>query len=177
LDLETLINRSYPQGMPPELATAILIQIALGLKVLHRHEIVHRELSAVHIRINFDASQKIQVQIAEFGSSKRGRSNTLVGEEAYRAPEVGDQEYDTKADIFSLGAIFMLMLTGKQGNMMLPSSSFPEKEENLLKSMLQFGPNYRPTLDELLDNLGYQEIEEPEKGNTEVDGTNNIYHK
>jgi hypothetical protein len=71
----------------------------------------------------------------------------------------------------------MLMLTGKQGNMMLPSSSFPEKEENLLKSMLQFGPNYRPTLDELLDNLGYQEIEEPEKGITEVDGTNNINTK
>jgi serine/threonine protein kinase len=93
LDLETLINRSYPQGMPPELATAILIQIALGLKVLHRHEIVHRELSADHIRFkNFDASnpKKILVQITEFGSSKKGKANSLVGSDAYRAPEVGE---------------------------------------------------------------------------------------
>jgi serine/threonine protein kinase len=93
LDLETLIKRSYPKGMPPELATVILTQIALGLKVLHRQQIVHRELSANHIRFKkFEANnpKKIQVQIAEFGSSKRGRANTLVGTDIYRAPEVGE---------------------------------------------------------------------------------------
>jgi serine/threonine protein kinase len=92
LDLETLIKRSYPQGMPPELATTILTQIALGLRILHRQQIVHRDLSADHIRFkNFDASnpKKIQVQIAEFGSSKRGRATTNLGTDIYRAPEVG----------------------------------------------------------------------------------------
>jgi serine/threonine protein kinase len=80
--------------MPPELATVILTQIALGLKVLHRQQIIHRELSADHIRFKgkFDAKnpKTIQVQIAEFGSSKRGRANTLVGTDTYRAPEVGE---------------------------------------------------------------------------------------
>jgi serine/threonine protein kinase len=185
LELETLIKGSYPQGMPPELATAILTQIAIGLRILHRQQIVHRELNANHIRLKkFDASnpKKIQVQIAEFGSSKKGKAYTLVGTEVYRAPEVGEYEYDTKADIFSLGAIFMLMLTGEPGNMLIPNRNFSVKEYNLLKSMLQFGPNYRPTLDELLDNLGYKPkiklIEEPEKRiSVVVDGTNNIITK
>jgi serine/threonine protein kinase len=181
LDLETLINHSYPKGMPHELATAILTQIALGLRVLHRQHIVHRELNANHIRFKkFDPNnpKKIQVQIAEFGSSKRGRANTLLGQAPYRAPEVGEYEYDTKADIFSLGTILMLMLTGNQENMMVPIRKFLEKEENLLKSMLHLDPNYRPTIDQLLDKLEYKpkikEIRETEKRVAELYGTNII---
>jgi hypothetical protein len=59
------------------------------------------------------------------------------------------------------------MLTGEPGNMLIPEKKFQKKEDNLLKSMLHLGPIYRPTLDELLDNLGYKpkikQIEEPEK--------------
>jgi hypothetical protein len=48
------------------------------------------------------------------------------------------------------------MLTGEPGNMLIPEKKFQAKEDNLLKSMLHLGPNYRPTIDELLKDLGYK---------------------
>jgi hypothetical protein len=48
------------------------------------------------------------------------------------------------------------MLTGEPGNMEIPYRNISEKEQNLLKSMLNLGPNYRPTIDELLKDLGHK---------------------
>jgi hypothetical protein len=55
---------------------------------------------------------------------------------------------------------------------LIPFRNFLEKEKNLLKSMLDYGSNYRPTIHELLTILGYEsnitEIKEPGTGIPEI---------
>ncbi|CAI5717338.1 unnamed protein product [Peronospora destructor] len=93
-------------------------QLCLGLKEIHRHGIVHRDLKPSNVLLTSDGATKI----ADFGVSTYLESNLLThhaaGTLAFMAPEVrryflGEVvSYDSKADIWSLGALAVAMLTG-----------------------------------------------------------------
>ncbi|CAI5735021.1 unnamed protein product [Peronospora destructor] len=93
-------------------------QLCLGLKEIHRHGIVHRDLKPSNVLLMSDGATKI----ADFGVSTYLESDLLThhaaGTLAFMAPEVrryflGEVvSYDFKADIWSLGALAVAMLTG-----------------------------------------------------------------
>ncbi|CAH0473575.1 unnamed protein product [Peronospora belbahrii] len=93
-------------------------QLCLGLKEIHRHGIVHRDLKPDNVLLTKDGTAKI----ADFGVSTYLESDLLThhaaGTLAFMAPEVrryflGEVvSYDYKADIWSLGALAVAMLTG-----------------------------------------------------------------
>ncbi|KAE9022505.1 hypothetical protein PR003_g12176 [Phytophthora rubi] len=93
-------------------------QLCLGLKEIHRHGIVHRDLKPGNVLLTSDGTTKI----ADFGVSTYLESDLLThhaaGTLAFMAPEVrryflGEVvSYDAKADIWSLGALAVAMLTG-----------------------------------------------------------------
>ena len=98
---------------------AIIEQIAKGLRVFHRKEILHRDLKPENILIDRAGT----VKIIDFGSSRVAGIEEiasavdrpgLVGTEGYTAPEyhIGDKP-STRSDIYSLGVIAYELLTGR----------------------------------------------------------------
>jgi len=97
----------------------IVKQIAAGLQAFHRREMIHRDLKPENIMIDSEGT----VKIIDFGSTKIAgleeiarplKTHHLVGTLDYAATEYfRDQPGSNRSDIFSLGVITYVMLTGK----------------------------------------------------------------
>jgi serine/threonine protein kinase len=94
---------------------AVVEQVAAGLDYAHHQGLLHRNLKPSNI---FVADQG-RVQLADFSALWQGSSplpaNFAVGSPAFMAPEQarGESTFDQRADIYSLGVIAFLMLTGR----------------------------------------------------------------
>eukprot|EP00095_Tigriopus_kingsejongensis_P000249 maker-scaffold272_size230267-snap-gene-0.21 protein:Tk00249 transcript:maker-scaffold272_size230267-snap-gene-0.21-mRNA-1 annotation:"serine threonine-protein kinase unc-51" len=100
-----------------------LVQLAGAIKALVSKEIVHRDLKPQNILLHHDgrknpAPQDIKLKIADFGFARFLQDGvmaaTLCGSPMYMAPEViMSLQYNSKADLWSLGTIVFQCLTGK----------------------------------------------------------------
>uniref|UniRef100_A0A8C6SZF7 non-specific serine/threonine protein kinase n=1 Tax=Neogobius melanostomus TaxID=47308 RepID=A0A8C6SZF7_9GOBI len=121
-----------------------LQQIAAAMKILHSKGIIHRDLKPQNILLSYAGRKKsnvsgIRVKIADFGFARYLQSNmmaaTLCGSPMYMAPEViMSQNYDAKADLWSIGTVVYQCLVGKppfQANSPQDLRLFYEKNKNL----------------------------------------------
>jgi Tol biopolymer transport system component len=125
---ERLLNGSIPRRQAIDYAR----QIAQGLTAAHEKRIVHRDLKPENLFLTKDG----RIKILDFGIAKllnsafdseageagsiasmttQTRSGSLLGTIAYMSPEqLRGKAVDHRTDIFSFGAIFYEMLTGKR---------------------------------------------------------------
>ena len=97
----------------------IFHELVLGLKYLHDNNILHRDLKPSNILLN----DKNEIKIGDFGlarifsksSNVIKRYTNRVVTTCYRAPELilGETNYTTEVDIWSLGCILLELLTRK----------------------------------------------------------------
>jgi len=85
-------------------------EILKGVDYLHEKKIIHRDLKPNNILIT-DGTNRRFVKLADFGlatihESEKQSHTKYLGTHSYTAPEVFHSKYyDSKADIYSLGAI------------------------------------------------------------------------
>lgn len=97
-------------------ARSVLIQIARALSYIHQRGWVHRDVTPSNIMMQPDGTAKLM----DFGVVKEpGGDLTVAGEVvgtvAYIAPEqIKGNEVDARADLYSLGAVLYLSLTGRR---------------------------------------------------------------
>jgi len=108
------------------LITDLMIQICMGLGVIHRHGIIHRDIKPDNILI----VEENRAKIADFGiayllegeselsSSEMLRisypKKQLVGTMRYISPEsISIGQYDQRSDIYAVGVILYEMITEK----------------------------------------------------------------
>jgi len=103
----------YTGALDEKLSRTFFKQIVAGIEAMHDHSLAHRDIKPQNVLLTSD----FQIKIADFGSSKRFRSDQLmktsrVGTRGYQAPELLLQRgYTTKCDIFSLGVLLFVSLT------------------------------------------------------------------
>ena len=88
-------------------------RICLGLKEIHKKNLIHRDLKSENIFL----TDAIKVKIGHFGISKQlingnDFTNTQTGAPLYMAPEMlREEKYNNKVDIWSLGYIIYELCT------------------------------------------------------------------
>ena len=104
-------------ALEPENALDLLRQIAEALDYAHAQRIIHRDLKPANILLTDDG----RVKITDFGIAKiaarEGATMTvsIMGTPAYMSPEqVRGIQIDARSDLFSLGILAHLMLTGQK---------------------------------------------------------------
>lgn len=121
-----------------------LQQIAGAMRVLQAKGIIHRDLKPQNILLSYPPGRKSHsnntcIKIADFGFARHLQNNmmaaTLCGSPMYMAPEViMSQNYDARADLWSIGTIVFQCLTGKapfQASSPQDLRLFYEKNTNL----------------------------------------------
>jgi len=103
----------YTGALDEKLSRTFFKQIVAGVEAMHNESLAHRDIKPQNVLLTSD----FKIKIADFGSSKRFRSDQLmktsrVGTRGYQAPELLLQRgYTTKCDIFSLGVLLFVSLT------------------------------------------------------------------
>ncbi|KAI2656111.1 Serine/threonine-protein kinase ULK2 [Labeo rohita] len=140
-----------------------LQQIAAAMRILNSKGIIHRDLKPQNILLSYTGRKKssingIRIKIADFGFARYLQSNmmaaTLCGSPMYMAPEViMSQNYDAKADLWSIGTVIYQCLVGKppfQANSPQDLRMFYEKNKTLVPNIPR---ETSPQLEDLLLGL------------------------
>lgn len=88
-------------------------QILYGIKFLHDNDIIHRDIKCDNIFINGNTGNII---IGDFGLAKNMENNitkTILGTPEFMAPEIYNECYDKRIDIYSFGMALLEITSGK----------------------------------------------------------------
>ncbi len=113
-DLRQHLRDSTEARMSLDEADDLLRQVARGIDIAHRADVVHRDLKPSNLFRTDDGIWKI----LDFGVSKvigeQTATHAVVGTPSFMAPEqVKGLRVDRRTDIFALGAIMYYAITGK----------------------------------------------------------------
>jgi serine/threonine protein kinase len=91
-------------------------QMCEGLAVAHVHGIFHRDIKPGNIFVQEDGSLKVlDFGVARLADSNMTASGFIVGTPDFMSPEQArGAEIDHRSDIFSTGAVFYYMLSGRK---------------------------------------------------------------
>lgn len=102
---------------PPEIAAMVMHEIAGALAHAHDAGVLHRDLKPENVMVRDDGV----IKLTDFGiakildrDEKMTMTGALVGSPAHMAPEIIEgEESGAEADVFSLGTMLYLFVTGK----------------------------------------------------------------
>ena len=148
----------------------------MAVNYLHKNMIVHRDIRAENLVFVNRITGDLRLKLIDFGTAtKFDKDNYLTqayGTPYYMAPEVAKGCYSEKADLWSIGVLLHIMLTGKplfsgtnkeiiQQVIDYKMMTFDGHEYrrassgaiDLLKKLTHTDPNQRPSAERLLDHV------------------------
>jgi serine/threonine protein kinase len=112
---ETLEKYGLPESLlPVEKVIEIIFKCALALDFANRNGVIHRDIKLANIMM----CRNGDIKIADFGSAVLTRSDQTelvgVGSPAFMSPEqIRQQSLTQQTDIYSLGVVMYMLLTGR----------------------------------------------------------------
>ncbi|CAG9332572.1 unnamed protein product [Blepharisma stoltei] len=163
-------SRSFSENQ----AAKYMFEIVSAVKYCHASGIVHRDLKPENILLE-NKSPDAKLKLIDFGTSHflkpHSKLSKMIGTSYYMAPEVISGSYDMQCDVWSLGIILYIMLSGlppfyakdekslykkirnKPVSFKKPVWSNVSKEaKELIRWMLNKSPAYRPKITDILDH-------------------------
>ena len=173
-------------------AAFIINQILKAVLYCHKMNIIHRDIKPENIMITSrEKNGCLQVKLIDFGTAKifeKGhQENKYVGSSYYMAPEIIKRKYDEKCDLWSIGVILYILLTGrppfdgnddeeilenvKKGVYDKWSYPFPllsSQAKDLIVKLLQYDPKKRLSAEQALEHQWFKtaEFKKKDKVNT-----------
>lgn len=186
--LQSWIQHMHSQGQPIPLDRVLAIgwQVADSLRVAHAQGIIHRDIKPENLMLVDDsvAPERERVKILDFGIAKLVQQTgewgcntgpyTILGTPMYMSPEQcrRSADVDAKTDVYSLGCILYLMLSGRPPfvaqtdweyiglhlvaeppSLAVIKPWLPPQVVRLLERMLVKDRAVRPTMSEVADEL------------------------
>lgn len=193
-EYKTFYEQKYGKQLNELYVQKILRQLIQGLEYMHTNDVIHRDIKLDNILLNFneypnvvDSNNKctdvdlnkvslnndFTIKIADLGFAREinfGTVGTICGTPITMSPEVilnnTNKNYNSKADLWSLGAITYELLVGKvpffatsiaelkkqiaEGKYSLPKQLKLSVEAiSFINGLLQFYPDKRMTWDEI----------------------------
>lgn len=106
----------------PAEARSIALQLCRGLYVLHALDAVHRDVKPENVILRGDEAVLIDFDASRVVKQDQRSDTVVLGTTGYAAPEqYGISQTDGRADIYSLGVMLNIMLTGKHPSRELAS--------------------------------------------------------
>ncbi|MEO7588012.1 MAG: serine/threonine-protein kinase [Arachnia sp.] len=107
--------RKHP--VAPGLALRLCAEACRALDVLHRNQLVHRDVTPGNILLS-TSSTGVRVMLADLGVAKslldEQRDTMTAGTPAYMAPEQGrSTQLDQRSDVYSMACVAYSLLTGR----------------------------------------------------------------
>lgn len=135
---------------------SVILQIAKGVSTIHDLGIVHRDLSANNILIDKSGRVKItDFGIARMYDKDKNADTRILGTHGYAAPEqFGFIQTDRKADVYAIGVLMNVMLSGKMPNKKLYKGD--SKLMDIIQRCTSMKPSERYEVEEIVDLLGYK---------------------
>lgn len=132
-------------------ARRVLKGVCHALSVLHKRNLVHRDVKPENVIIGLNG----RVVLIDFNASRRisaaSRDTVVMGTVGYASPEqLGVAQSDARTDIYAAGVLLNVMITGKH-----PSEELARgRAGRIVRKCTQVNPGDRyPTADKLADAL------------------------
>eukprot|EP00668_Euglena_longa_P022738 GGOE01028321.1.p1 GENE.GGOE01028321.1~~GGOE01028321.1.p1 ORF type:complete len:792 (-),score=219.56 GGOE01028321.1:433-2808(-) len=104
------------RGLSPSLMRKYSMEVLLGIRYIHSHGLIHRDIKAGNVLLRDDGTAKI----ADFGTCLKIREGepsprevSLKGTVLWMAPETFRGRYSTASDMWSFGCTLIEMATSK----------------------------------------------------------------
>lgn len=119
--------------LTPESTVSLGIELCEAAEELHRHGIVHRDISPNNIVAAADGAHLIDLGIARMRVEGASKDTTSLGTWGFASPEqYGFAQTDARSDVYSIGRVLGFTLTGIRPD--------DEAYEQALKSILEHAP-------------------------------------
>ena len=111
---ETLRVRMLQGALPIEDALGYARDVAAGLALAHRREVIHRDIKPENLMFDEDGT----IKIVDFGLARAAQASRMtmtgstLGTAAYMSPEAVRGESGSATDVWALGVILYEMLAG-----------------------------------------------------------------
>lgn len=175
------------QNFKEKHAAMIMKQILSAVCYMHSKGIVHRDLKPENIMLESKATGDFNIKLIDFGTSnfikKNQKLSMKVGTPYYIAPEILAKSYTNKCDIWSVGVILYMLLSGsppfdgtddqsilakvKKGVYKMDGPQWdiisPEAKD-LITKMLTFNPDERISAEDALRHPWFDIAKTKEKG-------------
>ncbi|KAI0299263.1 kinase-like domain-containing protein [Russula brevipes] len=118
---------------------AVSREIAQGLRHLHEHGVIHRDLKSDNVSLSLAGNVKLAnfKACAQFSDPADARQMGMVGTPYWMAPEIVTyKEYGPKVDIWSLGIVAIEMIEGEP----------PYLDQNPIKALYLIATNGTPAI-------------------------------
>jgi len=158
IDLGRLVLKEGPQSA--QTVIEWMLQVASTLKYMHDQTppVVHRDLTADNLVLKPDGT----LVIIDFGAANEIVGNftrTIVGKQAFMAPEQFKGKASPKSDVYSLGASAYFLLSGKEPEPLSTSrpslivSTLPKELDDLIAKCTSIDESSRPDCALLIEHL------------------------
>ena len=170
-------SSSSDNGMPcfdEQEAAHIMYQILTAISYMHEHGVVHRDIKPENILFE-TTDVDSPIKIIDFGLARKhdeeSPMRTVVGTPYYIAPDVLKKSYNKSCDLWSVGVIAYVMLSGyppfngpdnsevysavRRGRYRFPSKDWKytsREARDFIRNLLQLDTSKRMTVDEALNH-------------------------
>ena len=168
----------------------IFKQILSAINFCHFNKIIHRDLKPENILVENESEKKIEyfnIKVIDFGTSdiiiKNNKFSKLIGTPLYMAPEILDNSYNEKCDLWSCGVILYILISGEapffgdhdqqmlknvyKGKFTFESDVWKEVSEDakdLIKNLMNKDVNQRYTAEQALNHIWFEKMKDKSDG-------------